>query len=230
MQPRGAQRGAGPWRQGADTCVFTPPLACKEDPTHTRPRAEMYVSRVTTPDDRAYEIEDLLRQKFNPLVQNGWVTAFTKKCRPYYAEEDLTPAPDFKASSHGACFRKIRVNNTDAFRQINLVSERQGDSMLDMIYEARTDSTTGKTKYYMRPKIDPKTAVDEFQKAFSAAIALVPDSGPWVIHTDLHSGNILRNKANTAFVLHDWGRVSLQRLPRRDAWKGVLPDSRSDCR
>ena len=206
---RRRQRGAGPWREGADTCVFKPALACKDKPG-TRPGPE-YVSRVTDPTDRALAIETLIKEKFPNLVSKGWVTAFEKSCIPFYTRDDAVRDPSYieKYISHvpkphpGACQTTIVPDNRRAPEQVNLISKRVGPAYYDFIVPTRID-----------------TAFLLFRNAMSAAVALVPDEGPWIIHTDLHANNILRSLTEPSYMLHDWGRSLVIRDPRTP--EGVL--------
>ena len=206
---RRRQRGAGPWREGADTCVFNPALACTDSPA-SRPGPE-YVSRVTDPTDRALAIETLIKEKFPKLVSKGWVTAFEKACTPFYNREDSVPDPSYveKYISRvpkphpGACQTTIVPENRRAAKQINLISKRVGPSFHDFIVPTRIDS-----------------AFLLFRNAMSAAVALVPDEGPWIIHTDLHTNNILRSLTEPSYMLHDWGRSLVIRDPRTP--EGIL--------
>jgi hypothetical protein len=73
-----------------------------------------------------------------------------------------------------------------------MISERAGDAFADF-----------------KSGVPIREAFLMFQNAMSAAVELVPDAGPWIIHTDLHGNNILQSSKNTAsvkFMLHDWGR------------------------
>ncbi len=200
---RRRQRGAGPWRQGADTCVFKPALACKDNPT-VRPGPE-YVSRVTEPMDRAFPIEKLLKKTFSSLVSKGWITAFDKPCKPFYAPEDKVVDPSFYETypdpeKQGACQLKIFADNRYADQQLNLISKRIGPAFRDFITPTPMN-----------------TAMSMFRNAMSAAVALVPDNGPWVLHTDLHSNNILRSltEPEPSYVLHDWGRSLVITVPKQ---------------
>lgn len=52
------------------------------------------------------------------------------------------------------------------------------------------------------------TVAIKFQNAMSAALAMVPDGGPWIIHTDLHTKNVLVSRTEPGkYMLHDWGRT-----------------------
>ena len=194
------QRGAGPWRQGADTCVFKPAVSCADNPSVEY--GPEYVSRVTTPDDRAAQVETILKKEFSDLIDSGWVTAYEHSCKPYYKAPDYKFTDSFKdkyvrpmrlgkrIQPYGACETKIRANNIASNAQVNLISKRVGDAFADVHVN----------------RFDIRQCVDELQYAFSAAVALVPDVGTWILHTDLHSGNILRNDTSGKYMLHDWGR------------------------
>ena len=215
---RRRQRGSGPWRQGADTCVVKPIVAC-QGPQPNLPRGpNAYISRVTDPTDRAKLVEDLLKTKFKILIDADWVTAYTVACTPKYKPSDLIPDPSFyrkyPTNTGLACEQKIYPFNRtpdqlryDAFRrgisetqnlnyeshnQVNMLSERAGDAFADF-----------------KSGVPIREAFLMFQNAMSAAVELVPDDGPWIIHTDLHANNILQSSKYTAspkFMLHDWGR------------------------
>ena len=215
---RRRQRGAGPWRQGMDTCVVKPIVACQGPQPVLPKNPNAYISRVTDPDDRAKFVEDLLKSKFKKLIDADWVTAYTVACTPEYKPSDLVPDASFyrkyPTNMGLACESKIypfnrtpdelrddalrrrttelRNLNYEAHDQVNMISERAGDAFADF-----------------KNGVPIREAFLMFQNAMSAAVELVPDAGPWIIHTDLHPNNILQSSKNTAsvkFMLHDWGR------------------------
>jgi hypothetical protein len=157
---------------------------------------------VTTPDDRAAHVETILKKEFSTLIELDWVTAYERSCQPRYKAIDYSFTESFREKYMrpmrlgkriqpvGACETKIRPNNIASKSQVNLISKRVGDAFADVHVT----------------RFDILQCVNELQHAFSAAVALVPDTGTWIIHTDLHAGNILRNDASGKYMLHDWGR------------------------
>jgi hypothetical protein len=148
-----------------------------------------------------------LKEEYATLVELGWVTAYEHKCTPFYEPADAQYTESFKDKyvrptrrgqrerPPGACETKIQAKNTIGMSatQVNLISKRVGQEFADL-------HTT---------RFDVRQCVSELQHAFSAAIALVPDTGTWIINTDMHAGNILMNETDGKFMLHDWGRSIL---------------------
>ena len=207
------QRGAGPWRQGADTCVYIPSLVCQEDIdkkskqlgralTETEKEALRdktgLLSRVTHSDDPAYNVELIIKGKFRGLFDNQWVTSFESKCSPYFANSDKVIDPayyrKYPNNEQGACKNNVD-SNFNPRNKINLLAKRFGQTFGEYI-----DRNGFPVSEYR--------AFDMFQIAISAAVAMVPDGGPWIIHTDLHANNILAipHPTDVKFALHDWGR------------------------
>ena len=199
------QCGAGPWRQGADTCIFNPALACTDNKGHRY--GPEYVSRVTNPQDTALRVETVLKTEYSGLVDLGWVTAYEHKCTPFYEPEDAQYTDSFKDKylrpmrrgqrEHppGACETKVKAKNMLGISalQVNLISKRVGQEFADL----------------HTSRFDVRKCIEELRHAFSAAVALVPDTGTWIINTDMHAGNILMNETHGKFMLHDWGRSIL---------------------
>ena len=199
MRTRRRQYGKGPWRQGQDTCVFQPVVDCKDEKTSYN---DGYVSRIVSKDDRTVSVEKLLKDKFSHLIRDGWITAYVKSCQPKYKPSDRDRTKEFQDSygrTKGACNKKIFADNRTAPTQINLISKKLGDT-----YDAKAKLTT------------KQKAFEEIRNAFSASIELLPDDGPWIIHTDLHKGNILFNEDTNQYSLHDWGRTLVIHNPKSD--------------
>lgn len=177
------------WRQGEDACIFKPVVKCAGEATKY---GDGYISRITNKKDAGLEIEDIIHSKFKDLTKAGWVSTYLKSCKPEYSEDDMKKDGEFNArykdEKRGEC---NKIQNKDDTERVNLIYKQLGSTLAEINTKA----------------IPINTSFVELQHAFSTAIELVPDSGPWLIHTDLHTDNILFNKDSHKYILNDWGRT-----------------------
>lgn len=192
---------------GADTCVYVPPVRC-EGEAEREPGA---VSRILPTSQAAQDIaiEAYIRRQFPALVANGSVTVHTKRCVPAFADRD-NQLPS-SATNKPGCQRvpytvrgAVYAMNTDGTYPLD-ANGRKIPEFENLLTPMRSGS------FYPRFSRDTMpVSLFLLTDALSAAISLCPDTGPWVIHADLHLGNILYytdadQRIHTS--LGDWGRT-----------------------
>lgn len=153
------------------------------------------MSRVlpTSGATRDIEVESFLRDSFPDLVTRGLVTVHTKACTPEFLPEDLaTPDP---LSDEAGCNRLV---NEEAELEI------PANQMSNLITPLRTGGTLKKWLREKQRTVAEKKEI--LRPLLEAAIAMVPDGGPWIIHADCHLGNVLLGADGTP-SLSDWGRT-----------------------
>ena len=179
--------GSGRWRQGANACIFKPSVSCENEPP-----LEGHVSRIVKVipgiENQDVKYETFIKEKYPILVEKGWVSVYTKICQPSYVTKDSLIMPGFP-NKPGAC-SKLTTNNSDSKNQINLITPIQGETLHEKVTGLSGDIGIDIFKF-LRP-------------VFSAAIALVPDNGEWLVNMDLHGGNILTNKNTGLGMMSDW--------------------------
>jgi hypothetical protein len=118
-------------------------------------------------------------------------------CTPQFLDSNLTGS----LSPRGPCSK--------------LVSKNVGDLYSNLLTAEYTDTFV---KY--STQINPLSldeAIILLRGAITAAVELVPDNGPWIIHGDLHFGNVLVKK-DIGFEpytgIGDWGRTIIISDPK----------------
>ena len=188
-------RGGRLWKEGSDTCVFKPAVRCEGD-THRTPNA---VSRIVNVGEstRDVYVEERIRKEFPELVTAGLVTVHTKSCSPSYDTEDLTYDKTFQMADGLGC-EKLE----------NLVLPGVNKAHLNMITPLRGE--TFYTFIQKNPAFRPRWR-DMVSGIVQAALTMVPDKGPWIIHADCHLNNILTIPKGQFeppdLSLADWGRT-----------------------
>lgn len=183
------QKGGIRWKEGADTCVFKPSVACKEDPETYPSNIPSYVSRIVKSSEPDVETETLLRTHHKDLIRRGFLASAQVICTPEFIDSNLSGS----ISPRGPCSQFVSKNIGVLYS--NLITAEYTDSFRNYLY----------TK---RPSI--QEAIILLRGAITAAIDLVPDAGPWIIHGDLHLGNVLIKKEpgyEPYTGLGDWGRA-----------------------
>jgi hypothetical protein len=186
------RRGGRKTFQGMDTCVYLPAVRCEGQAERT-PNS---VSRVKRNEDAEYDIqvEGRLRQYFPQLVENGSITVNSRVCRPNFQDEDGDPAHE-RIQGDGGCSRVNPEHPGVDERYQNLVTPLREGNFNDLNKEERRQCV---------------------RDVIQAAIELVPDNGPWIIHGDAHLGNIMfyNHEGQRHSTLADWGRVIMIFNPR----------------
>lgn len=210
------------WREGVDTCVFNPAVKCEgeaqrpgeeELPEGVEPRT--FVSRIRTraKAGRDIEVETLIRTKFPKLVEYGSVSVYDRQCVPDYDEEDVKyEVPDEIRSSGCGKLGQLKVGPNP--EHVNLITEKFDGEVASYLYPDPNDEDEADQERL-------KEWRSIIRHASSAAVVMVPDEGPWIIHTDCHLGNVLYNEYTTAegeerqvSALADWGRTLIIENPK----------------
>jgi len=222
------QRGKGRWKSGADTCVMKPVVACLEGlPPEVAANQDGYVSRIVagTHQTSADAVtEAFLRRNFQPLIDAKVIVVSLGACEPaFVAPQDTTqaqgyrekPLDQFGRITDGCVKVGIRQNDiTSGVARTNLITPKFGDNL-----NGRPDFATATQQDMFR----------YLKTAIIASVFLVPDNGPWLIHEDLHMGNVLQiirppadvtktlgnvtftlngiGQRNAQYAIADWGRV-----------------------
>lgn len=222
------QRGKGRWKSGADTCVMKPVVACLEGlPPEVAANQDGYVSRIVagTHQTSADAVtEAFLRTNFQPLIDAKVIVVSLRACEPaFVAPQDTTqaqgyrekPLDQFGRITDGCVKVGIRQNDiTSGVARTNLITPKFGDNL-----NGRPDFATATQQDMFR----------YLKTAIIASVFLVPDNGPWLIHEDLHMGNVLQiirppadvtktlgnvtftlngiGQRNDQYAIADWGRV-----------------------
>lgn len=223
MRTRRRQHGKGRWRAGADTCVMKPVVACAEGntPAQVTANPDGYVSRVVSADSEDADTEQFIRTHFQPLIDANIVAVSIHACTPEFREADNNTQQQEMEYNHGAGCSNLGIGQ--------YVSGISGDGKTNLItpkFGKDIFAKAGNTFAYATHQqlfLCLKTAI-------IAAISLVPDNGPWLIHSDLHLGNVLEilnpvqrsvrvgsieftlmangvDEGNKQFAISDWGRV-----------------------
>jgi hypothetical protein len=168
--------------KGADTCVYSPPVACAtRDPL---PPGE-HVSRIvlgTEEEDLQQEISDRVNE-LAPASQTAireHINLATKACIPRLVETDVTNASGKSCSIHKELQTPGIKNNFT-----NLITPKQGQDL----------GATQKPNALLYPALRP---------LFRAILLLNVND---IVHGDAHPNNIAW--VGDKLVLHDWGRATI---------------------
>lgn len=203
------QKGGALIGQGADTCVFSPPVSCRpgtEIPPEPLPPGE-YVSRLISRDNTELEKQFAVGDAINridemyPDINILRYTNFaTMACAPLLKQEEL-------ADEDGEyCQPRNQPPLDNAARQsefINLVTPKQDeDVQMPVIVDGviQIDPVTGKHRYTISRPLEVTLAA---MHPMMIAVAALNSEG--VVHYDAHAGNISWMGDRT--VLHDWGQA-----------------------
>lgn len=173
--------------QGADTCVYDPPVECvagTQIPKEIPPGD--YVSRLVVKSDKevtnqvaVYNAIAEAQRKYPDIDLKSHVNLAVAMCEPKLKESDLKSAQGRYCTASQRKIDDISRGPTYA----NLITPRQEEDMYKL------------PKEFNRAKLP----------ALLHAIAYLNNEN--IVHTDAHTGNIA--KMGDRLVLHDWGRVIL---------------------
>lgn len=209
------QRGRGRWRSGADTCVFSPPVKCADETTRRDPN--QYVSRIVSKNSSDVQIEEILRTRFPGLLDYRLIAISEKACIPKYDTDDVRQNDDYIERGNGCKNLRIkgdRINDLNSKPEhVNLITPKLVVNVSDFIH------TTGLEK-------DTLKKINGITHALIASILLVPDRGPWVVHQDLHFGNILIAQATEdATINHTIGEnTKIQEIIKIQNYYSTIAD------
>ena len=201
------------WREGIENCVFKPSVGCAKENAdgflernnqgslvanpNIPARKPGMISRIVKNDSADFKNEKILRgmSYFKPLIDLGYISVNTNFCTPMFTKEDKDFAQNFrfKMNKKGPCYSMAFSAFERPEDYKNLITPEYGMNL---------------DAYLIKNNTDADTLLILLRGAVSAAIALVPDNGVWVVHGDLHYENILVSKASAEkhTALSDWGR------------------------
>ena len=189
-------RGGAFLAQGADTCVYDPPVACaikSKEPADMRVPGK-YISRVTDTitadgDERLNQkiVKDAIHRiqlKYPDKEIEKFFNLAAAVCTPRFVMEDIFRAPRFEGDQPISCGAQtvepdLGINKD----KVNFITLRQEEDL-------------SRNKH---PKPETLSAL---RKLFHA-VAYLNDEN--VVHTDAHFGNIAW--MGDRLVMHDWGRA-----------------------
>lgn len=205
-------KGGERWKQGADGCIFKPSVACQGDTTPNPPNT---VSKIMKKDSVEERVQEFLQTHFPNVVAGKGVSIALKRCRPQYKPQNENMSKTIEKSGDPKippCFRLKFLRPED---YTNFVLEEYDDDLKNAA------SAVDIIKY--------------LRNALNAAVALVPDDGPWVLGYDFHPGNIFLKKQGTEIIssLADWGRTIIIENPKNSqsiqaGIKQAIDDLRKD--
>lgn len=203
-----------------------PVVACAEGNTPAQVTANPngYVSRVVDSENEDAATEQFIRTHFQPLIDASIVAVSIHACTPSFSAVDNNNQQqevDYATHSNGAGCENLGigqyVSGVSNEGMTNLITPKFGKDMFAKL--GRMFGSVTQEQMFLSLKT-----------AIISAISLVPDAGPWLIHSDLHVGNVLEivnptqrpvrlgnieftlmpNNAsggNAQFAISDWGRV-----------------------
>ena len=186
------------WKEGTDTCVFKPAVKCVRE-TEVRPGISRVQPKDTAVDEQ--RVEEVLRTNFSELITNGSITVSSHVCDPEFTDDDLKSIGDVQFMERNNTSRACARITKDTPNLINFITPEVNGVPYA---ESPIQRESNQTKY------------KAIRNILNAVIQLVPDTGPWVIHTDAHVRNILIKTDGTSTLI-DWGRSIVIRDPRNNA-------------
>ncbi len=196
------QKGGLKWKQGADGCIFKPSVLCK-GATHENPPNT--ISKVVPKGSIDEYVESVISSRFRNVVEGKGVLIASQRCTPDFSPvNDWQSEPIEVAKKNTPC-KTIDTNHPDLYT--NFVIER---------YDTDFFSAVNPPAIGTAPpvQLDLLSTLKLLRRALNAAVALVPDDGPWVIGLDFHIGNILVELDAEPFSsLADWGRTLIIENP-----------------
>jgi len=190
-------KGGAKWRSGADTCVFKPAVRC-EGETERRPGVSRVLNVNTSKRD--VEVETRIANEFPRLAETGKVTVYTNQCTPQYEEADIESAESF--IERKGCTKLGNISPGINRNHTNLITEEREGTVAE---------------YFKCSQENPPKWRTVIADALRAAMTMVPDNGPWIIHADCHLGNVLYAQGwdkNIHSSLADWGRTLIIENPK----------------
>ncbi len=193
--------GMAQWREGVDTCVFKPAVKCEGDVE--RPSG---ISRIRRRNSarRDIAVETRIRDAFPQLVEKKLVSVYSRACVPEYeVSDDEYDVPEDRRSD--GCSKLGDINPGPEPDHINLVTDKWAGELYDYLFpDEHTD---------LDQLMNWRSAI---RGASWAAVQMVPDAGPWIVHTDCHFGNVLYRRITGGGIktgLADWGRTLIIENP-----------------
>ncbi len=178
--------GAYLWRQGADTCVLSRAVGCSDDDSIKRENLNGYISRIVPKTSGDAETERKLSSWYPDLLNQGILAVSKYQCTPSFLDQNLANP---KGYTEGPCKRFTKAN---APKLANLITKEYTMSLKD----------------YRIQDLSFLEKIDLVRGAINAVVGMVLDENiHWVIHADIHRGNILYDENTKQTALADFGRV-----------------------
>ena len=180
-------RGGVAVNHGADTCIYNPPVKCVgREQLYS---AETNVSRVVLATTEDVKIESRIRgMPIDDYVKTHFISAAIDACNPDFRfPVDTIPREQFDPPEEpGGC---NKVNGKPSTALVNLITPKfnGGNLSSHLVRNGLLD--------------DKKAKLALLASALFGSVYLVPDQGPWIVHMDLHFGNILVQRLPNADVL-----------------------------
>lgn len=198
-------QGGYKWSEGVDGCIFKPYVLCDTDPDmdYEERKKKGKISKIVKKDKLSLEekIEDILKQKFLHVVEGKGVVVSESHCTPKFVKgQNNVTGSNTRIRPNGPC------NNLDITKPenyINFIMEKYDKTLYDFSYCDPGELIT-----------EQSICLETLQKALNAAVALIPDEGPWILHTDLHQANVLLKQSKDKngwsideSAISDWGNT-----------------------
>lgn len=199
------QKGGLLWDQGDDGCIFKPPIACANKKV-SLPEGKQYISKVVVKDPPDLQVEEFLKKHFLHVFLNKGILVASEVCVPMFQPSDFTVSEKVRSKlintggRYGGCLPFVKNTKPNSTNFVNLIYEEYDDSYFNAIQKEPYLSS-------------PTKCFDLLRHALNAAIALVPDEGPWVLHIDSQVNNIFV-KTEKYSTLADWGRCCIIENPK----------------
>lgn len=188
------------WREGVDTCVFKPAVKCQGEAVR---RSGVSRIRMRASGSRDLYVEGRIRDAFPDLVEREVVSVYSHSCVPEYEGADTNYAVPYSRQSSGCSGLGPIVPGPNP-SHINFITPKWKGELHDYLYPGGVEDLD---------RIEDWREV--IRDATYAAVSMVPDAGPWIIHTDCHLGNVLYDTGRTRIytAIGDWGRTLIIENP-----------------
>ncbi len=181
------QTGGLRWKQGSDACIFKPSVQCKGQ----GPNPANTISKIIPKGSLDERVETVIQTHFPHVVAGKGVLIAQKRCTPEFSAQNENVDSNIEDSCKSPLPPCFRTKFLSPENYTNFVVEEYDTSYH---YESYSLSLSKKIKLLKRP--------------INAAVAMVPDEGPWVIGLDFHANNIfVKDGAEKIVSLADWGRM-----------------------
>lgn len=191
----GRQKGGLRWRQGTDGCIFKPSVSCKRA---TQANPANTISKIIPKGSHDERVEEVIEKNFPNVVAGKGVLIAKQRCVPDFKTQNENMSSNIEQS----CTNPL----PPCFRMKFLTPENYTNFIVEE-YDT--------TFFHVSDGLDLDDSLRLLQRAINAAIAMVPDEGPWVIGLDFHSGNIfVKYGVEPISSLADWGRMLVIENPK----------------
>ena len=191
------QRGGKKWKEGSDGCIFYPAVSCQGDPK-TNVVDMGFLSKIIPKGSIDESVENFIATHFPHIVAGKGVLIAERRCTPQFKSTNLNTGG--LPVKNGPC-KALDEKHPELYT--NFITEK---------YDDKNFYQTVKEEPYIS---DTLLKLKLLRRALNAAVALVPDDGPWVLGFDFHIGNIfVKQGAEPYSSLADWGRTILIENPK----------------